>query len=156
MDKIVEERQKLQEHLEEQKALIRDDIQDLKQSVRPLTALKNIATDIWTDVRGNTSAAKTVKFAAKMLPAKLRGQPAVYVTLEYVLPFILKNYPHLVNNLKNYGVNLPNVKKSAVLGGAKERISRLRQKVRSAKANLEAHKANKALPYSPNTDQLYV
>lgn len=153
MDKITEERQKLQEHLEEQKALIREDIQGLKHSVKPLTALKHMATDIWDDVRENTSAAKTVRFAAKLLPAKLRGQPAVYVTLQYVLPFILKNYPHLAKSLKNYGVNIPDLKKSAIIGGVKTRVTQLRQKIHVAKARAAA---NKALPYSPSTDQLYV
>jgi hypothetical protein len=149
MDKIVEERQKLEERLEEQKALIRDDMKDIKHAARPMQVLKAVAGEIWSDVRSDATPAKTLKMAAMMLPGRLRNQPAVFLALNYVLPFVVRHYPQLAKKL---GIRTPD--KAAVIGALKNRVHSLRERIQRARER--SAEARTALPYSPNTDQWYV
>ena len=141
MKKIDEERQKLLERLEEQKSLIKDDVQDLKEAASPKNMVRNLVADLARGLRENKSAADALKIAATMLPVRMPYKPVFYVALRYVLPYVLNNYPQIRQAASAVGFQsgvdslrqrLPVIKKSTVLGTLKDGVSSLRRNLHDA------------------------
>jgi hypothetical protein len=142
MNNIDEERQRLLERLEIQKAQLKGDVEGLKDAARPKNILRNLVSDLGKGLRDSKSASDGLKLAAGMLPSRLPYKPVFYVALRYVLPYVLNHYPQIREFATKQGLNagftqlrskLPKVRKSTILGTLKDGVGSLRRRLHQAR-----------------------
>lgn len=98
--RILAERARLQQRLEDHKQLIHQDIHALKESVKPLAIAKNVISEASESFRDNSFATQGVRLALTMIPRRMR-HPLVGIAAQIAVPMLLRNLPKVVNFIRN-------------------------------------------------------
>lgn len=133
--KLQAERQRLLLHLEEQKNLVRDDVQDLKNAARPLSIVRNVIGQARNSFRDNSLATQGTRLALTLLPGapgRFLRRPLVAIAAQIAVPLLVRRFPEVVHFVKE---NAPVRKLKAgafrmlrhAVGNLRQRIARRRE-----------------------------
>lgn len=127
-NKLQEKRRELRRQLVEQEARLKQDIEDIKQSVRPFTTLVGGGSAVINQLQTNPSVVGTgLRLATSLLPAVLRQDPRVRIALDWVLPLVVQNTPRMVDFFRR---RRPRIRRVAVIGRVQNSVHRLRERLR--------------------------
>lgn len=94
--KILAERQRLLNRLLEYEELLRDDVESIKDMMRPLQMAKTVVHEAADAFRDNSLATQGTRLALTMLPGRARN-PLVGIAAQIAVPMLMRNLPGIVN-----------------------------------------------------------
>ncbi len=136
LPKYRDERLRLKAHLENQKHLIHEDMEDIKAALSPLKVAKQVVTEAADTFRDNTFITQTARLALTMLPRRIQ-HPLVGIAAQIVVPMLARNVPRLIHmvageegneQINKLASKIPN--RADVLGKMRKAVSKLRKKIK--------------------------
>ncbi len=136
LPKYRDERLRLQAHLENQKQLIHEDMNDIKSVLSPLKVAKQVITEAADTFRDNGFATQTARLALMVLPRRIQ-HPLVGIAAQILVPMLARNAPRIINmisgdngsnTLHNLTDKIPN--RADILGKIRQAVSQLRRKIK--------------------------
>lgn len=131
------ERERLLAHLDRQKQLIHNDMDDIKSSLKPLALAKQVISDAADSFRDNNFAAQTTRLALTMLPRVVRN-PLIGIATQIAVPMLVRNVPRLLQLVKRESNGQPTVSvqniipkaRVGVLGSLRKAVAGLRKRIK--------------------------
>lgn len=131
------ERERLLAHLNRQKRLIHDDMDEIKSSLKPLALAKQVISEAADSFRDNNFATQTTRLALTMLPRGIR-HPLIGIAAQIAVPMLMRNVPRLLQLAKGDGHGQPTVSvqniipkaRVGVLGGLRKAVAGLRHRIK--------------------------
>lgn len=93
--KFRQERERLLLRLEEQKQLIQEDIEVLKQYAKPLEVAKEVVGQAANSFHDNTLATQSIRLALTAFTRRI-PHPVVGIAAQIAVPLVLRNFPQVV------------------------------------------------------------
>ncbi len=115
--RILAERARLKQRLEDHRQLIHQDVQALKESVKPLAIAKNVISEAAESFRDNSFATQGVRLALTMIPRRMR-HPLVGIAAQIAVPMLLRNLPKVVNFIRGKKDDVPKPSLAKKIGNA--------------------------------------
>jgi len=130
--KFQQERERLLSQLEEQKKLIHDDIQALKQAAKPIAVAQEVIVQAADSFRDNTIATQTTRLALTAMARRV-PHPVVGIAAQIAVPLLLNNFPQIVVFLQK---KIAHLSKAETWEAAKKRV---KQWIRSNQKPVQIH-----------------
>jgi len=138
LPKYRDERIRLKAHLEKQKQLIHDDMEEIKTALKPISVAKQVISEAANSFRDNSFATQTTRLALTVLPKRIR-HPLVGIAAQIAVPMLMRNVPlilHLIKGIKGGTNGQPNSlvdqlpSRAGVLSGLRKAVTKLRHKIK--------------------------
>ena len=97
--KLQAERQRLLVHLDEQKNLVRDDIQELKNAARPFAMARKVIGEARASFLDNSLATQGTRLALTLLPGapgRFLRRPLIAIAAQIAIPLLMRRFPEAV------------------------------------------------------------
>ena len=122
-----QERERLLLRLEEQKQLIKKDIEVLKQYAQPLEVAKEVVSQAADSFHDNTLATQSVRLAITAFTRRI-PHPVVGIAAQIAVPLVLRNFPQVVGWVQQGVVKLS---KTDIVDAIRQAVGRVKGRLQT-------------------------